>query len=431
MTNVPCSSRRLDIAVNQPDAAKVTPPFRAMMTLYLGMMAVGMGQTVVFAVLPMLGRELALDKIVVIVPLLDIRFEPRELAITSLSALTALVFSIAAPFWGRMSDWAGRKPLIITGLLGYTVGTALFNTAAYLGLAGVIGGTGLYFLLLSTRALQATVMSATMPSASAYIVDVTTLRERTKGMGRMAACNQIGAMIGPAFAWFVAISFLAPMYIQAGITLLVAILVWRYLPAIPPQAYRRGRKRLRYLDPRYRAYILIGFSMFTLMGMVQQTLGFYFQDTLGLSSVRAAQLFSVAMVVSSSAMLAAQFGVVQRFGGHPMLLLRYGLPFSLAAYLLLANAGSLPTLLTAMGLLGFGMGLAGPGFNVSATLEVEGHEQGGLAGLLGSTAGMGFVVGPLVGGYLYRFSPVYPYWCAAVVLTAVLVYVWRLKARPV
>ena len=36
--------------------------WRAMISLYAAMMAVGMGQSVVFAVLPMLGRELALHE---------------------------------------------------------------------------------------------------------------------------------------------------------------------------------------------------------------------------------------------------------------------------------------------------------------------------------------------------------------------------------
>ncbi len=410
-------------------AEKITPPFSAMLSLYFGMVTIGMGQTVVFAVIPMLGRELALHELVFTIPLLGLQFEPREMAITSLSALTALVFALAAPMWGRLSDRYGRKPIIITGLLGYTVGTLAFNSAAWLGLAGLFGGVAFYMLLILTRVFHATIMSATHPAASAYIVDVTALHERTKGMGRMAAFNQIGTMVGPALAWFVSVSFLAPMYLQAAITLIAAVLVWRHLPATAVQPQQRGAKRLRYFDPRFRAFVLLGFCTFTLMGVVQQTLGFYFQDTLDLTTVRATQMFSTAMVVSSAAMLVAQLGVVQRFSGHPMRLLRYGLPFTLFGYLLLANATTFGLLMTAMALFGFGMGIAGPGYSVSATLEVEPHEQGSLAGVLGSAAGMGFVVGPLLGGYLYRISPSYPYWFAAVALAVLIVFVWKMKPR--
>ncbi|MFT5575704.1 MAG: DHA1 family multidrug resistance protein-like MFS transporter [Bermanella sp.] len=399
-----------------------------MFTLYFAMMVVGMGQTVVFAILPMLGRELKLDEIIFTLPFLDISFAPREMAITSLSAMTALVFALTSPFWGRLSDRFGRKPLIIFGLLGYTVGTLTFNTAAHFGLIGLVGGTSLYLLLVVTRLFHATIMSATHPAASAYIVDVTSLKERTKGISKLGVFNQLGTMVGPALAWFVSISFLAPMYLQAGITFIAAMLVVFFLP--PTESHKTRptgpAKKLKPFDPRYRTFVLIGFAIFSMMGMVQQTLGFYYQDILHLESVRAAQLFSTAMVVSSVAVLVAQFGVVQRYNGPPIKLVRFGLPFCLVGYLILANAQNLPMLLGAMAFFGLGMGMAGPGYTVSATLSVEAHEQGALAGLMGSAAGMGFVIGPILGGFLYRLDPSLPYWSAAGVMVLVLAAVRNL-----
>jgi MFS family permease len=228
-------------------------------------------------------------------------------------------------------------------------------------------------------------------------------------------------MVGPALAWFVTFNYLAPLYIQAAVALIVGLLVCLYLPAIPP-ANTTGRKqaKLTYFDPRYRKFIILGFIIYSLLGMVQQTLGFYFQDILAIDGVRAAQLFSSAMVVSSVAILLAQFGVVRSYSGLPMGLLRIGLPFMLLSYLLLANATALWMLYLAMGLFGFGMGLTGPSFTASATMAVESHEQGGLAGLIGAIAGLGFMFGPLIGGGLYRLSPSYPYWCSALVMTVVI-----------
>lgn len=424
------SAGHRDVSVDQ-QSSPGKPANNILFSLYLAMMAVGMGQTVVFAVIPMLGREMGLDHLVFELPLIGLRVEPRELAITSLSAMAAVVFFFAAPFWGRLSDRLGRKPVILMGLLGYALGSSVFNLASYVGLTGLLSGIALYLLLALTRCFHALVMSGTHPGAAAYMVDVTSVSERTKGMGRLQAANQLGVMIGPVLAWFVHISFLAPLFVQAALALGAALLVWRYLPStpLPPDSGER-RRRMSYFDPRYRLFIFVGFTVFSLVAMVQQTLGFYFQDTLGVDGVRAAQLFSAAMVVSSAAMLATQLLLVQRLRLPPLTLLVGGMPFTLLAYVTLANADQLSHLLLGMALVGVGMGLTGPAFTASATLVVEPKEQGELAGMLGSIIGLGFVFGPLLGGALYRLSSSYPYWAAGLImLLMTLLLSWHWRAR--
>ncbi|QQD19811.1 MFS transporter [Spongiibacter nanhainus] len=415
--------------------SEVAPPqsssWKTILSLYLAMMAVGTGQTVVFAVLPMLGREMSLHTLTFTLPFTGLVIRPGEMAITSLSALTALVFFLFAPLWGRISDRRGRKPIIIVGLTGYALGTLLFNGVAYLGLVGALGGASLYILLIVTRAAHAALMSAAHPASSAYMVEITPVHERTKGMARLQAFNQLGSMVGPALAWFVNISFLAPLYIQATLMAVLALLVHRTLPALPVTKPKDGvASKLSFFDRRFRFYLFVGFTVFSMLGMVQQTLGFYFQDLLNLDSVKAAQLFSYSMVVSAAAMLVAQFVIVQRFNGPPETLLKAGLPFGLVGYLILANAASLPLLLAGMSLFGFGMGLTAPSYFAAASLTVDAHEQGGLAGLIGAAAGLGFVTGPLVGGFLYQLSPSYPYWCAAATMSILIVVVY-LHRRPI
>ena len=113
--------------------------------LILALMGTAMGQSLVFAILAPLGREVQLN----------------EIQITSIIALSALIFGVAAPRWGRFSDRVGRKPIIITGLIGYTLGTVLFTSVFYAGLTGLLSGTVLYIVLLVTRCSQSVIMSAT------------------------------------------------------------------------------------------------------------------------------------------------------------------------------------------------------------------------------------------------------------------------------
>lgn len=401
---------------------KTTLNSPALIPLYLAMMAVGMGQTVVFAVIPMLGRELGLHEMVFHLPLFG-EVQPREMAITTLSALTAFVFFLVSPFWGRMSDRYGRKPIIITGLIGYTLGTLAFNGVVSLGFSGALAGLGLYLMLILSRVFHSSIMSATHPASSSYMVGVTSVADRTRGMARLHAFNQLGVMVGPALAWLVVVDFLAPLYLQAFLCAMVAILVWRYLPASePPSAAAIAAPRLRFHDRRIRVFLFFAFAFYSLLGMVQQTLGFYFQDTLQLEAGRATQYYSMAMMASSAAMLFAQLGLVSRYRGEPLNLLRVGLPFSFIGYVLLAYAGSLGALLGAMALFGFGMGLVSPGFGAAATMTVKPQEQGALAGLMGAAAGLGFVFGPMLGGWLYQYEPSWPYAAAAICLLPLIVF---------
>ena len=149
-----------------------------------------------FAILAPLGREIQLG----------------ELQITSIIAVSALVFSVAAPRWGRLSDRVGRKPIIITGLLGYTVGTLLFTSVFYAGLTGLLGGMLMYIILLAARCCQALIMSATAPAAAAYAADHTSRDQRTKVMARLGTANSMGTILGPAVSGALAtFGLLAPL----------------------------------------------------------------------------------------------------------------------------------------------------------------------------------------------------------------------------
>ena len=54
---------------------------------------------------------------------------------------------------------------------------------------------------------------------------------------------------------------------------------------------------------------------------------------------------------------------------------------------------------------GLGFGMVRPGYAAAASLAVEPHEQGAVAGLTGATSGAGFIFGPVIATALYRIAP--------------------------
>ena len=388
----------------------------ARLILLTALISVGFGFTVLFAILGPLGREVGMS----------------ELQISSIIAASSLVVFLASPRWGRLSDRWGRKRVMVIGLFGYACGNFLFASVFHLTLIGALLPLAGYLLLMLTRVMHASVMSAIMPASSAYMADITSVATRTKGMGAVGAANNFGSILGPALGGLLAgITLLTPLWVASAVAITTALFVIFLLPDIPKvapstgQSRRSASQKLGYFDPRILPYIIVGALMFMGMALVQQTLAFRFQDVLGLTAVETAQTFGIAMGSSAAASLVSQIGLMQRINLTPFQWLRVALPILAIAFACLALADTRNLMITAMVLQGAGIGLAGPAFMAGASLAVEPHEQGAVAGIAGSCGPLGFTLGPLLGGFFYQISPDLPYWFTFAIYLPLLVFVMR------
>ena len=376
--------------------------------LLFALIAVGMGQTVLFAILAPLGREVGLTVIQIG---------------TIISASSITVF-LCMPIWGRASDRWGRKRIILVGLFGYSLGTVLFAAVFKSAMMGLFPPMVAFIALIVSRMAHASVMSATMPAASAYMADITDIATRTKGIGAVGAANNLGAILGPALGGGLAIfSLLAPLWFSAAITIVTAAIVWVYLPEVPRQVLTRKPPKMKRTDPRILPFMIVGVLMFMGFAIVQQTMAFRFQDVLALTAVETARTFGLGMMLSAAASLFSQAILVQRLDIRPFNLLRIAMPLLILAFVMMATAETRVLLLSAMTLLGLGMGLAGPGFMAGASFAVGPEEQGAVAGVAGSCGPLGFTIGPIVGTFLYSIQPEYPYIFTLLVYLPLLVFV--------
>lgn len=371
------------------------------------LVAVGMGHTVLFAVLAPLGREIGLT----------------EIQIGSIISASSITVFLCTPIWGRISDRWGRKKVMLIGLFGYSLGTILFTTICHSALIGFLAPLPAYIALIMSRMMHASVMSATMPASSAYMADITNVATRTKGMGAVGAANNLGAILGPALGAGLAIySLLAPLWFAGIFTLVVGVVVFFLLPDAPKQIVTKAPKRMRRTDPRILPFFVMGVMMFMGFSIVQQTMAFRLQDSLGLTGTETANMFGIGMMMSAAASLFSQGVVVQRFDVKPFTLLRMAIPLLILAFLIMANFATRDYLMGSMVLMGLGMGLAGPGYMAGASLAVGPEEQGAVAGVAGSAGPLGFTIGPLVGSVLYSIQPEYPYVFALVVYIPLFIF---------
>jgi MFS family permease len=222
------------------------------------------------------------------------------------------------------------------------------------------------------------------------------------------------------------VGLVAPIYFSAALAGLSAMVIWFRLPEQgPPRRADAGPPpRLGYADRRVAPFLAVGAALQAVRATTVITFALFLQDTFSLSATEAAQRAGVGFVTLAAAGLFAQLVLVQRLRPAARALLRWGVPLIVLAFVLLVVGRTLGVYLAALTSLGLGLGLVRPGSAAGASLAVSAEEQGAVAGLLGGLAVLGNVFGPMLGTTLYSFWPRAPYALNALIMSAVLVFVF-------
>ncbi len=369
---------------------------RAFRLLFVCLVCTGMGQAMLFAILPPAARQLGLS--------------PVQVSIIFVASATIWVF--VSPMWGRRSDVVGRRRVILTGLLGFALSMVCLATTLAGALGGWIAAPLVWPALIASRCLFALFGSGTGPASQAYVADRTDREERTAGVALLNAAFASGQTLGPAVgAGLALLGLLAPIYFSAVLAVLSAVAIRTWLPENPPLkvAPAAAIPRVRFTDPRVRPFVLISILVQAVRSTTTITLAFFLQDRLGLDAAATGRIASVGFMVLAVAGLGVQATVVQRLRPAPAPMIFSGLASALAGFVLLVAGASLPPLLAGLALLGMGLGLTAPGNAAASSLAVRPEEQGAVAGVTGAIGVVGNIFGPLLGTMLYEVSADGPY----------------------
>ena len=157
-----------------------------------------------------------------------------ELA-TFCMALYAIGMFISTPILGRLSDYHGRRPILMLSMVGAIIGYLMLGFAESL-------------WLVALSRLLAGLMAGNISAAQAYITDITTEEDRAKGMGLIGAAFGIGFIVGPALGSYLAgddfatANLFLPAMVSSGMCVcaLLAIIVW-----LPESLEEEHREALR------------------------------------------------------------------------------------------------------------------------------------------------------------------------------------------
>src|SRR5262249_51246571 len=113
----------------------------------------------------------------------------RGVVLGALMSSFSLMQFFFAPYWGRVSDRIGRRPILLLGLAGSVVFYALF------GIASIVGGA-LGLALMFVARIGAGIAGATIATAQAVIADCTPSEKRASGMAIIGMAFGFGFTLG-------------------------------------------------------------------------------------------------------------------------------------------------------------------------------------------------------------------------------------------
>ena len=178
------------------------------------------GVMAVFAGL-MLGSLIASLNMTLVAPALPtIVAELGGIADYSWIPISAMLAStIVTPVAGKLSDVYGRKPLYMTGIVVFAVGSALSGMA-----------TNFWFLVIA-RFVQGAGMGFIMPLSQAIIGDIVSPRERGKYQGMMGASFGLASIVGPAAGGFITQHWTWRwlFFVNLPIAVLTLFVIWFYM----------------------------------------------------------------------------------------------------------------------------------------------------------------------------------------------------------
>jgi MFS transporter, DHA1 family, tetracycline resistance protein len=350
--------------------------------------------------------------------------------VTLLSACYSLMQFLFAPFWGRLSDRIGRRPIILISVAASGIGHLLFGLSSTLTLvfiARLLAGFG----------------NANLSAAQAIISDTTTAENRSKGMGLIGAAFGLGFLFGPAIGGIAGqYSPQAPALVAAALAGVNLFLAYMFLPetkkdspSADDQAHSHSHRRLQIFswETFAKAKTIHNVSTILKISLFNTAAFAMFEVVVGLLMEKsylpidaphnhdhiaaAARLTAWFLVTVGITAVIVQGGLIGRLSKKfgDVKLIRLGLfLMALSLVLLPLFAQNLPyeSMLGLAALLALGTGVLNPSQSALMSKSSPEGEQGAYLGLNQSMSALGRVVGPAISGKLFEYSHGTPFFLA-------------------
>lgn len=315
-------------------------------------------------------------------------FHVSDTAIGILVASFSLMQFLLAPWWGRLSDRIGRRPVLLIGLAGSALSYLLFGLA------------GTFWLLLLSRVVAGG-MGATVNVAQAYLADVSPPDKRASAMGLVGAAFGLGFVVGPAIGGISSgFGNAAPGLIASGLSVVNFAMAWFWLP----ESRHAAPTEQQHLEPGHWTRFLLAFSAVAFSTLAFTVLYVVFplqlERALGYDRHHSAYFFVWIGVVSAVIQGGLIGRMVHRFGERSLMAVG-GICMAAGFAVLpavLSPPGQLGLLMAALTAIATGSAMVSPSAASFVSRVASTHEQGRALGLLQSVASVARIGGPVAAG---------------------------------
>ncbi len=328
-----------------------------------------------------------------LLPALAHKYGARDWMVGMLLSIPAFCATIAAPIWGKASDRAGRKFIILIAqgftLVGYVV-LAAAPTLFWIYISRLISGIG----------------AGSIGAAESYIANVTSERQRNRAYAVYGAVFGSAFIVGPVAAGFLqryGIQF--PFVVAAGLELInIGLTLWllpsrtrskREVTSIKQSiaaAWKRG----------VRAVLIRQFLFIFAVVYLLADFALYLDHSLHTSIQHASWLLAGAGVIGGITMLVVVTPLTKRIGNVRVGQIGFVLLF--AAYALIYFVQNLAWFFPVLVLWAAGAAMVEPALMTVLSERAPKDERGAIMGVSDSVNSIALILAPAIGTAIVGFS---------------------------
>lgn len=342
--------------------------------------------------------------------------------ITGAFPLTQFFF---APYLGSVSDKVGRRPLILTGIAGFSIATFIFSLGESLAL--------LYFSRLIAGIFTASFVTA----SGAYIADKTPKDKRGKNFAILNGVAGLGAVTGHLlgnlfsnisipvkflFMQFTLNNFTTPFIFSSLLTLIVLVLYYILLPEsnnISNKTTERRATKISFV-PSFKL-LKKAFILLLALSFFGQLAHSMFEGTFAIHSQRlflfGPKQMSIVLIICGLLMGLLQLGpiawLIEKTGERS--LLPFGCLFLSIGLFMLTVSREMGWILFYVSFISVGIAILTPSLTSLVTKD-SGKEYGTSLGIFSAVNSLGQVAGVVMGGIIMIWSDHLAYWIVATIL---------------